>query len=153
MPNAREENELDRLEEFIDNWFVDQLDENPVIDSVEREAGDSRRWFVRMRGDEKDFVTIRLHLQQRTLAYETYVMPAPEENHAELYAYLLRRNGKLFGASFGIGDEEGIFLSGALHNDLIETEGELDRVIGSLYVWVEQFFPSAIRIGFASKFS
>ena len=35
-----------------------------------------------MRGEEKDITTVWLTLGQRTLRYETYVMPAPEENHA-----------------------------------------------------------------------
>jgi hypothetical protein len=32
------------------------------------------------------------------------------------------------------------------------SEDELDRVIGSLYAFVEQCFPAAIRIGYASRF-
>ena len=29
---------------------------------------------------------------------------------------------------------------------------ELDRILGSLYAWTEQFFRPALRIGFASRF-
>ena len=32
-------------------------------------------------------------------------------------------------------------------------DDELDRILGSLYAWVEQFFRPALRIGFASHFS
>jgi hypothetical protein len=32
-------------------------------------------------------------------------------------------------------------------------EGELDRILGSLYMYVEQFFQPALRIGFATRFS
>ena len=78
------------------------------------ESGE-RRWFVRVRGEQKDVFTIWFHLRQRTLHYETYVMPAPEANHAAFYEHLLRRNLKLFGA-FAIGDEEAIFLVGQLPN-------------------------------------
>ena len=31
-------------------------------------------------------------------------------------------------------------------------EGELDRLLGSVYAWVEQFWRPAMRIGFASLF-
>ncbi len=55
------------------------------------------------------------------------------------------------GAAFGIGEEDAIFLSGALPNDAID-DGELDRILGSLYVWVERYFKPALRIGFASRF-
>ena len=73
-----------------------------------------RRWYVRMRGEEKDITTVWLTLGQRTLRYETYVMPAPEENQAELYEHLLRRNDKLVGAHFSIGLEDAVFLRGEL---------------------------------------
>jgi hypothetical protein len=38
-----------------------------------------------------------------------------------------------------------------LANDAV-SEDELDRILGSLYAWVEQFFRPALRIGFASRF-
>jgi hypothetical protein len=146
------DDELDTLQAEIEAWLNRQLAENPVVAAVEKdtESGE-RRWFVRVRGDQKDVFTIWFHLRQRTLHYETYVMPAPEENHAAFYEHLLRRNLKLFGAAFAIGDEEAIFLVGQLPNHAVDDD-ELDRVLGSLYAWVEQFFQPALRIGFASRF-
>ena len=90
-------------------------------------------------------------LGQRTLRYETYVMPAPEENQVQLYEQLLRRNERLVGAHFSIGVEDAVFLRGELPLAAL-TEDELDRVVGSLYAYVEQVFPAAIRLGFASRF-
>ena len=143
---------LDAIEARIDAWLATQLAENPVVAAVERdrESGE-RRWFVRVTGEQKDVFTIWFHLRQRTLAYETYVMPAPEENPAALYEHLLRRNQKLYGAAFAIGEEDAVFLMGQLDNEAI-TEDELDRILGSLYQWVEQYFRPAMRIGFASRF-
>ena len=152
MPAPFDAEALDRLEAHIDRWLGQQLIDNPMIGAVERDVPGSRRWFVRVRGESKDVFTIRFHLQQRTLAYETYVMPAPEENHARFYAHLLERNLNLFGAAFAIGEEGAIFLRGALHNELVTVDEELDRVLGSLYAWVEQFFQPALRIGYESKF-
>lgn len=144
--------ELDRLAAVIDRWLAVQAEDNPVVLAVDRDVDGPRSWFVRLKGEEKDVSTVRFWLRQRTLVYETYFMPAPEENQAELYEQLLRRNAKLFGASFSIGDEDALYLRGQLDHDLIAA-GELDRVLGSLYQWVEQYFRSALRIGFASKFS
>ena len=92
-----------------------------------------------------------LTLGQRTLRYETYVMPAPEENEAALYEHLLRRNERLVGAHFAIGVEDAVFLRGELPASAL-SEAELDRVIGTLYAAVEQCFQSLLRIGFASRF-
>jgi hypothetical protein len=144
--------ELGALEARIDDWLATQRRENPVVVAVERdhESGE-RRWFVRVRGEEKDVFTIWFTLGQRTLHYETYMMPAPEEQHAALYEQLLRRNRHLYGAAFAIGEEDAIFLVGQLDNAAI-SDDELDRVLGSLYAWVEQFFRPAMRIGFATRF-
>jgi hypothetical protein len=123
------------------------------VEAVERgEPSDAeRRWYVRLRGEEKEHTTVWLTLGQRTLRYEAYVMPAPEENHEELYEQLLRRNERLVGAHFAIGVEDAVFLRGELPNAALD-EAELDRIIGSLYAYVEQSFPVLIRIGFASRF-
>jgi Putative bacterial sensory transduction regulator len=147
------EAELAALAGRIEDWLARQLAENPVVAAVERdEESGERRWFVRVLGEAKDVFTIWFHLRQRTLHYETYVMPAPEENHAAFFEHLLHRNLKLYGAAFAIGDEEAVFLVGQIGNDRIDDD-ELDRILGSLYAWVEQFFQPALRIGFASHFS
>jgi hypothetical protein len=152
MSTPSSADELDALEASIDAWLTLQLDENPVVAAVERDRDSGeRRWFVRLLGEEKDVFTIWFTLRQRTLHYETYVMPAPEENHGQLFEHLLRRNQHLYGAAFAIGDEDAVFLVGRLANEAI-TVDELDRVLGSLYGWVEQYFRPAMRIGFATRF-
>ncbi len=142
---------LDAVASLIDGWLTLQLEENPVVDAVERGEPGERRWYVRVTGESKDVFTIWFTLGQRTLQYETYVMPAPEESCAAFYEHLLGRNRKLNGAAFCIGEEEAIFLAGSLPVHAVD-EGELDRILGSLYTYVEQFFLPALRIGFASRF-
>src|SRR6476661_8152161 len=136
--------ELDRIEALIDEWLAHELAENPTVAAVDRAEPGLRRWFVRLRGEQKDTFTIWFTLRQRTLHYETYVMPAPEENHERFYEHLLQRNIKLFGAAFAIGDEHAVFLVGQLPNTAIDRD-ELDRILGSMYAFVEQFFRPALR--------
>jgi hypothetical protein len=153
VPEPFSATRLEQLCTLIEDWAQRQLEENPVVAAVERLRDDGeRRWFVRVTGEEKDVFTIWLALGQRTLRYETYVMPAPEENHALFFEHLLRRNRKLYGAAFCIGEEDAIFLAGQLPNEAV-TDDELDRILGSLYAWTEQFFRPALRIGFASRFT
>lgn len=142
---------LDALVVMIERWLQTQLRDNPAVAAVDHGEPGERRWYVRLRGEQKDTFTVWFTLGQRTLHYETYVMPAPIENHAELYEHLLRRNLKLYGASFAIGAEDGVFLVGQVGVPSLD-EGDLDRVLGSVYAWVEQFFRPAMRIGYASVF-
>lgn len=145
---------LTNVEAMIDEWLTEQLEQNPVVAAVEKQReplSNERRWFVRVRGEEKDVFTIWYTLRQRTLHYETYVMPAPEENQAQFYEHLLHRNVKFNGVAFAIGAEDAIFLVGQLPVHCVDV-GELDRILGSLYAHVEQCFRPAMRIGFASRF-
>ena len=136
----------------IDGWLAAMAASNPVIAAIDRHDGEPIRWYVRMRGEAKDFITVWLTLGQRTLQYEAYVIPAPEENHAELYENLLRRNERLVGLHFAIGVEDAVFVRGDLPLAVL-TEPELDRVLGTTYATVEQCFTSLLRLGFASRFS
>jgi hypothetical protein len=151
LPPASEV-ELDLLEHQIDDWLRQMLDENPVMVAIDRGEKDERRWYVRLAGEEKDFTTIWLTLRQRALHIETYVMPAPEENEALFYEHLLRRNRQTRLLWFCIGDENAIYLVGQLPLALVDAAG-LDRVVGSVYLYVEQFFRPALHIGWASRFS
>jgi hypothetical protein len=140
------------LERQVDEWFARLRADDPAIEAVDRGDGDDLRWYVRMRGDAKEFITLWFTLGQRTLRYETYVMPAPLENAAEVYEQALRRNERLVGAHFAIGVEDALFLRGELPLTALN-EAELDRVVGSLYAYVEQAFPAMIRLGYASQFA
>jgi hypothetical protein len=134
----------------IDAWLDGRLAADPSVAAVDRDQA-ARRWYVRLRGEEKEVFTVWLTLGQRTLQYETYVMPGPEENHARFYEHLLRRNRLFNGMAFCIGDEDAVFLVGQLPVGAID-EGELDRILGQTYEYVERCFRPAMRVGYASRF-
>ena len=143
---------LARIERQIDEWLSHAKANNELILAVDRSTDQEIRWYVRMSGQEKEFTTVWLTLGQRTLRFETYVMPAPEENSQVLYESLLRRNEKLVGAHFSIGQEDAVFLRGEIPLAALN-EQELDRAIGTLYSTVEQSCGALIRSGFASRFT
>jgi len=147
-----DQQQLDLIEIQISEWLANELATNPIVAAVERGEPSERRWYIRVLGESKDIFTIWFTLRQRTLHYETYVIPAPDENHAQFFEHLLRRNRKVNGMSFCIGEEDAIFLAGSLPVHAID-DGELDRILGSIYMYVEQFFLPALRIGFATRFA
>ncbi len=150
----------DRLSDLrgrIDRWLEAFAVDNPLIASIDRGTSDDTsfgepRWYVRMLGEEKDFTTVWLTLGQRTLRYETYVLPAPEENIEAVLEQLLRRNDQLVGAHFSIGLENAIYLRGELPDTAV-TGDELDRLLGTLYATVEATFRPLLRLAFASRFA
>lgn len=140
------------LERRIDEWLGTVHNQHPSTVAAQRASDDPRRWMVRLRGEAKEFTTIWLRLGQRTLRYETYVMPYPEENALEVFELLLRRNERLVGAHYALGSESAVFLTGELVLDAVD-ERELDRIIGTLFATVEAQFDDLVRLGFASRFS
>ncbi len=145
---------LQEYEAAITGWLHGFADGNELFEAIDR--GDPAettepRWYVRLKGDEKDHITIWFTLGQRTLRYEAYVLPAPQEHVAEVYELALRRNDRLVGAHFAIGVEDALFLRGELPLSALN-EAELDRIIGSLFQYVEAAFPALLRLAFASKF-
>jgi len=146
-----------RIVGLIESWLEATVDERATYGLVAwgkdetREIGEPLRYFLRLRGEERAFITCWLTLDQRTLRYETQFMPAPVENQEELYRYLLSLNASLYALSFSIGSEEAIYLTGRI--PLISlNEDELDRVLGGTLRLVEDHFPTAMAIGYASQY-
>lgn len=151
MTDAYGPDQLADVDRRIDGWLAELAAEHDHILALDRTDDGAVRWYVRLRGEDKEFTTVWLTLGQRMLRYETYVMPAPEENEAELYEHLLRRNDGLVGAHFAIGVEDAVFLRGEMPVAWV-SRAELDRALGTLYALVEQCFQTLLRIGFRSRF-
>ena len=137
---------------LIDGFLEGRLaDPDESVVDVSRDDTIAGRWYVRMVGEARDFTTVWLTLGQRTLRHQTYVLPSPEENQVEVFERLLRYNDQLAGARFSIGDESALFLVGEIGVHQLD-EIELDQLLGRVYATVERFFPSLVRLAFASKF-
>ncbi len=157
MSDLHVDHRLADLRARVDEWLDAFAADNPSVAAIDRGTSDDTslgepRWYVRMRGDDKEFTTVWLTLGQRTLRYETYVMPAPAENAADVMELLLRRNDRLVGAHFSIGQEDAVYLRGEIPDSAV-TADELDRVLGTLYTTVEANFTALIRLAFASRFA
>lgn len=139
-----------RLAELVEGWVGRQLESASAVVAVDRDEG-SGRWYVRMRGEEKTVITVWLTLGELTLAYETHFMPAPEENVLACYEYLLRKNAQLYGMRFALGAEDAVYLTGQMPLECVD-EHELDRLMGSALEYVEQCFPTAMSLGYESRY-
>ncbi len=136
------EQEIEALRAVIDGWARKELTSNPLLTHVEW-VPEERRWLVRLRGDDKAVITVWLTLRERTLHYETYFIPAPEEDVERCWEYLLRLNARLYIMRFAIGDEDAVYLMGQLPLKAVDAE-ELDRIIGAAYAYTEQYFRTAL---------
>src|SRR5437016_12106874 len=148
--SAASARELDAVAARISDWADRQLQAGTMLVAVDHDR-EARRWYARMRGDEKAVITVWLTLRERSLLHETQVMPAPEENVEACYEYLLRRNSSLIGMRFALGAEDAVYLFGQTPVDDV-SDGALDLIVGSAYAYTEECFPTAMSIGYASRF-
>lgn len=116
-------------------------------------AEDPWAWYVRIVGDSRDYIAIWFRVRERTLLFESYLMPPPAENERELYRYLLEVNHGLVGVKYGIGggDEIGVFLNGHLPVDRVDDEA-LDAAVGLCWETIERHFATAMAIGYESTY-
>lgn len=142
--------DMAELGTLIDAWTTRQRDEETAVVAVDYEP-EFRRWYVRMRGEDKAFITVWLTLRERSLHYETYFMPSPEENLEACFEFLLRINMRMVNMAFAIGLEDALYLVGQMPFDDVDEEA-LDEIIGASYAYSEQYFRPAMTIGYASKF-
>lgn len=143
-----------RLNETLQRWaelwhassFVGQIEHQPLPDDKGH-----FHWLIRLKGEEKDVITLWLSLRQRSVHVETELMPAPEERREELYRYLLVKNHELRELHLAIGPEEGIYLVTQIPIQELTVE-RLDELVGATLTYVDEIFPTAMAMGLGSVY-
>jgi hypothetical protein len=145
------EADVDAAHALVDAHLWGPVRDQPAVQHVEYDP-ELRRWYVRFGCDGRDAATIYFDLHQRTLRYELYFLPSPEDEarRAELHAWLLRRNHDLYGARFSLGPDGDVYLTGRVALEHL-TEQELDRLIGVLFELTERWFQPAVTIAFRPR--
>jgi hypothetical protein len=128
------------------NSFVGAIEHQPRPD----DAG-HYHWLIRLKGEEKDVITLWLSLRQRSVHVETEVTPAPEEGRETLYRYLLTKNHELRELHLALGPEDGIYLVTQVPvNEL--TIDRLDEIVGATLTYVDEIYPTAMAMGLPSMY-
>jgi hypothetical protein len=143
--------DVDAAHALVDAHLWGPVLEQPSVQHVEYDP-ELRRCYVRFGCDGRDAATIYFDLHQRTLRYELYFLPSPEDEarRAELHEWLLRRNHDLYGARFSLGPDGDVYLTGRVALEHL-TEQELDRLIGVLFELTERWFQPAVTIAFRPR--
>jgi Putative bacterial sensory transduction regulator len=141
------------LDEVVSSW-AQQWHASALLGIEHQPLPDDRghfHWLIRLRGEEKDVITLWLSLRQRTVHVETEVTPAPEENRETLYRYLLVKNAELRELHLAIGPEDGLYLMSQIPIGEVTIE-RLDEVVGATLTYVEEIYPTAMAMGLSSLY-
>ena len=142
-----------QLDEVVSSW-ANQWRASALLGIEHQPLPDDRghfHWLIRLRGEEKDVITLWLSLRQRTVHVETEVTPAPEENREQLYRFMLVKNAELRELHLAIGPEDGIYLVAQI--PILElTVERLDEVVGATLTYVDEIYPTAMSMGLPSLY-
>ena len=108
------------------------------------------QFFVKLPGTHKLFTNCWLVVGQHGLLVEAFVCRKPDENHEDFYAFLLRRNSRMFAVSFALDKAGDVYLVGRLPLAAI-TPDEVDRILGSVLQYADESFDLLLEIGFVSS--
>jgi hypothetical protein len=138
------------LREWSEEWFASGALAAIESTGTADERG-QHRWLLRLRGEEKEFITLWLTLRQRTVHVEAQLMPAPEAEVAEVYRYLMAKNADLYELHLALGPESAIYLVGRVPADEV-TKERLDEICGAALHYVDEIYPTAMSMGLPSMY-
>ena len=104
---------------------------------------------VTLPGTHKLKTTCNLIVGEHSLRIEAFVMRRPDERHEELWAWLLRRNARMYGVGFSIDGAGDVYLTGRVSQAGLDAD-ELDRLLGSVLTYADESFDTMLEIGFGS---
>ena len=107
-------------------------------------------YVVSLPGTHKLKTACNLIVGEHALRVEAFVMRRPDENHEQLWAWLLRRNARMYGVSFSIDAAGDVYLTGRVSLKGLD-EDELDRLLGSVLTYADESFDTMLEIGFGSS--
>jgi hypothetical protein len=137
-----------RLDDTIQRWSQ-QWSASSLLGIEHQALPDDRghfHWLIRLKGEEKNVITLWLSLRQRSVHVETELMPAPEENREALLRFLMVKNAELRDVHFAIGPEEGIYLMTQIPINEVDVE-RLDELVGATLTYVDEIYPTAMTMG------
>jgi hypothetical protein len=114
------------------------------------ERGGDNAYVVTLPGTHKLKTVVNLIAGEHALRIEAFVMRQPDENREQLWAWLLRRNARMYAVAFSIDATGDVYLTGRVSLDGLD-EDELDRLLGSVLTYADESFDTMLEIGFGSS--
>ena len=117
---------------------------------LECEQTGDNSWVVTLPGTHKLKTSCNLIAGEHALRIEAFVMRQPDEGHEELWAWLLRRNARMYAVAFSIDAAGDVYLTGRVSLSSLDAD-ELDRLLGSVLTYADESFNTILELGFATS--
>lgn len=115
------------------------------------DAGTRDGEFVLALPGEKKLQTVcSLVLSDREASLSAFVIRHPDENHAQFFRHLLRRNLRTPGVAYAIDADDDVYVVARLPLEAV-TEDALDRLLGVVLESADQSFNDLLVVGFLTS--
>jgi hypothetical protein len=132
---------------LTERW-VASLPEGTTSERVARDF-----WYVRVPGEKRSWIPFEIEVGDRSVKVTSHVIIEPDEAHADVFRFLLRRNHAASRIAFSIDGKEGVIC--LVSRISVDDFGEaaLDEIVGLMVQETEEVFRTILMTGFASRFN
>ena len=123
------------------------LDACGVAWEVGARAGET---VLTLPGERKLATVVSLTAVPRAARVRAFVMRNPEENHAAVYAFLLRRNLRMPGIGYAIDTSGDVYLVGRIEAERLDAD-RMDELLGAVLTACDEPFNELLALGFLSS--
>ena len=106
-------------------------------------------FVVTLPGEHKQRTTCSLVVGAHALSVNAFVARHADENHEQLFRWLLERNVRMYGVAFALDRLGDVYLVGRLPLHAVTPE-EVDRLLGAVLEYADSAFDVILSTGFAS---
>jgi hypothetical protein len=107
-------------------------------------------FVVTLPGTRKLSTTCSLSVGEHAVTVNAFVARHPDENHAEVYRWLLERNARMYGMAFTVDKLGDVYLVGRIPLAALNPE-EIDRILGCVLEYADGSFNPILERGFATS--
>ena len=107
-------------------------------------------FVVSLPGEKKLKTVASLVVSDTALSVSAFVIRNPDENHTEVYRFLLRRNLRLPGLAYAVDKAGDVYVSGRVPAAGVDAES-LDQLLGVVLTAADEPFNELLVLGFLSS--
>ena len=117
---------------------------------LEYERPEPQTFVVALPGERRLKTACWLTVGAHALEIQAFVMRRPDENHRQVYEYLLQHNARMYAVAWAVDATGDVYLAGRVPLASITAE-EIDRILGSVLSYADGAFNHLLELGFASS--
>jgi len=107
-------------------------------------------YVVTLPGEKKLTTVVSVVASDTGLSVSAFVIRNPDENHCEVYRFLLRRNLRLPGLAYAVDESGDVFVTGRLPAAGVDA-GSLDQLLGVVLTAADEPFDELLVLGFLTS--